>query len=1013
MIRADPATSRAEAQRFRNEAEMAAGLDHPNIVPVYEVAEHADQLYFSMKRIVGGSLAEKLDCFAANPKAAARLVAQVARAVHHAHQRGILHRDLKPANILLDAQGQPHVTDFGLARRVERDSSLTQSGALVGTPSYMAPEQTSGQKGTVTTAADGYGLGAILYTLLTGAPPFRADTVVDTLLLVRESEPVPPGRVNPKVDRDLETICLKCLAKEPGRRYPSAEALAEDLERWLAGQPIQARPIGRLARLWRWCRRNPKVAGLMGFVALLVIVVVVGSLVGTWLIWQQMEQKKEQQLRAEQNLDAAYRILDAVFVDLAEKLLPQQQALTPEDRQILEKVLAFYEQFAKQDSTAPKVRAKSGEAHLRVAEIQTKLGQGKQGRDNYHQAVALFKKLVAEFPDNPDYRHRLARCYLSLGDTQDYAELPGRGEEWEQAERQSVTLLEQLSRELPARLDYQQDLAKAYDRLAQSIDMASRWNSFEASGRYDDFPSFKGTASWNARWRFESRSRFDEQEKNFQRALAIRTTLAKDHPTVAAYQLDFNESLGSVAYLFADAGKFQKAEELARRTLDLRSKLVAKFPNNESFRFHLGWGYQLLGDLMRRAGRLHEAEEQYRRALAVREKLASELASVPTRRLAVSRSYALLASLLNQIHRFQEAEQVCRQAVEINDKLATAFPTVPEYRDFLAFSHNGLGVVLMNSGQRAAAAEHCRRAIDIVSKLVTDFPTAPAYRDQLAIHTFDLGKILSLSAQPQEAGQAYRRMRSIYEKLAADFPGDAECQSLIGARLNDLALEFMSTAHLAEARQILEQAIDQQKIALRLNPNSHPRYNGWLCIHYLALADVLLQLGQEDAAPKRIQELVRDATQCSLNNAEAQTQLARFLATCRNPRFRDPQRAVELARRASEMGHQRASLGATLRMARYRLGDWRAAVAALEKANELPQDEGPCATYFFLAMAHRQLGHEQVAVHWYKKGVDVLEKNKINLDNPQIRLIRAEAAALLGLAKSAAPEGRKKTAGKN
>src|SRR5260370_19793694 len=200
MIRLDRAAFPAEGRRFRNEAEMAAGLDHPHIVPVYEVAEHAAQLYFSMKLIEGGSLADRLDQYRGDPQAAARLVATVARAVHYAHQRGILHRDLKPGNILLDSAGQPHVTDFGLARRVASDSSLTQSGALVGTPSYMAPEQTSGQRGAVTTAADGYGLGAVLYALLTGGPPFRADTVMDTLLLVREREPVPPSRSNPKVD---------------------------------------------------------------------------------------------------------------------------------------------------------------------------------------------------------------------------------------------------------------------------------------------------------------------------------------------------------------------------------------------------------------------------------------------------------------------------------------------------------------------------------------------------------------------------------------------------------------------------------------------------------------------------------------------------------------------------------------------------------------------------------------------------------------------------------------------
>jgi hypothetical protein len=194
-------------------------------------------------------------------------VATVARAVHYAHQRGVLHRDLKPSNILLDAEGRPHVTDFGLAKRVEVETSLTESGVLVGTPSYMAPEQATGRKSIITTATDVYGLGTVLYALLTGRPPFRGETVLETLTQVKMRDPVPPGASNRLVDRDLQTICLKCLEKEPPKRYASAEALAEDLERWLAGKPILARPVSHSGRVWRWCRRNKALAVASGLAA--------------------------------------------------------------------------------------------------------------------------------------------------------------------------------------------------------------------------------------------------------------------------------------------------------------------------------------------------------------------------------------------------------------------------------------------------------------------------------------------------------------------------------------------------------------------------------------------------------------------------------------------------------------------------------------------------------------------------------------------------------------------------
>jgi WD40 repeat protein len=277
MILAGQLADDKEVRRFLAEAEAAANLDHPHIVPIYEVGEHEGQHYFSMKLIEGGPLNRFLPRYANDRHATARLMAEVARAVHHAHQRGLLHRDLKPGNILVDGDGRPHVTDFGLAKKIEGDGGLTQSGAIVGTPEYMAPEQAAGRK-DLSTAADVYGLGAVLYTLLVGRPPFRGGNLLETLQQVAEAEPTPPRALKPAIDRDLETICLKCLEKDPLERYGSAEALAEDLQRFLAGEPIQARPVGQMERAWRWCRRNPVVASLL---AGLLLVLATGTVVST------------------------------------------------------------------------------------------------------------------------------------------------------------------------------------------------------------------------------------------------------------------------------------------------------------------------------------------------------------------------------------------------------------------------------------------------------------------------------------------------------------------------------------------------------------------------------------------------------------------------------------------------------------------------------------------------------------------------------------------------------------
>lgn len=308
MVLSGALASDSDVQRFRNETEAAANLDHPHIIPIYDIGSHDGRPYFTMKLIEGGPLSRYTERFLHHPRASAELVAKVARAVHYAHQRGILHRDLKPGNVLLQTSdirlqqtddgvqplmssqsaianlqsATPYVTDFGLAKKTG-DSRVTQSGAIVGTPSYMAPEQASARK-DLTTAVDVYSLGAMLYELISGRPPFRADSPMETLLQVVDREPAPPSSLNQHVNKDLATIALKCLEKEPSRRYPSAAELADDLDRWLCGEPILARPATAWERAWKWARRRPFAAGAMVVGAIAATVLLAGLSIAYFVV---------------------------------------------------------------------------------------------------------------------------------------------------------------------------------------------------------------------------------------------------------------------------------------------------------------------------------------------------------------------------------------------------------------------------------------------------------------------------------------------------------------------------------------------------------------------------------------------------------------------------------------------------------------------------------------------------------------------------------------------------------
>ncbi|MGE3315233.1 MAG: protein kinase [Planctomycetaceae bacterium] len=382
--------------RFQTEAEAAASLSHPHIVPIYDVGEVDGQNYFSMELVAGDNLRRRVADGPLSNREAARVVQLVAAAMAYAHSKGIIHRDLKPENVLIDAAEQPRITDFGLAKRLEADSNLTSTGQILGTPGYMSPEQAGGETAKIDTRSDVYSIGAVLYCVLAGRPPFQAPSVIDTLIQVIGREPVSPREINPFVDKDLETLCLKCLEKQPSQRPPTAEHLSEELGRYLRGEPIHSRPVGTVARVARWARRNRMVAGLASAV---LVSLVVGVSVSSYFAVVATRRATE----AEKGREIAVRTLHSVLFNVQRKLksFPQTREVR---RTIIQEALRDLDTVSNEIGSDDSVNYDTAVALAELGRLFDEIGiEGEQtaaatAEKYYGRALSLFEKLRSQDP---------------------------------------------------------------------------------------------------------------------------------------------------------------------------------------------------------------------------------------------------------------------------------------------------------------------------------------------------------------------------------------------------------------------------------------------------------------------------------------------------------------------------------------------------------------------------------------------------------------------------------------
>jgi tetratricopeptide (TPR) repeat protein len=421
----------AARERFRREAAALARLRHPNVVQIYGYSDEDCQPFLAIEYVVGGTLARLTAGQPQDPAAAAGFVEALARGVGAANQAGLVHRDLKPANVLLEPKADrsgpasladfvPKVTDFGVVKSLAADPGLTDTRDFLGTPSYMAPEQ-AGSGRVVDRRADVYALGAIFYELLTGRPPFRAATPIDTLVQVAFDEPVPPARLQPTLPRDLETICLKCLEKAPARRYQTAEELADDLARFLEGRPVLARPIGWPVRAWRWCRRRPGWAAVAGLAASLLLILVVG---GPIIVRHEValrHQADEQHAmvlaekdRARQNLDLASRALDETLGGMVANARLRAYGMDEVRADTLRGAFPYLEKFADREETSPDLQIRKARATIQLATVNARHGRLELAAVQYRRVIAFFEALTAE-SDGRRYAGDLANAHLEFG----------------------------------------------------------------------------------------------------------------------------------------------------------------------------------------------------------------------------------------------------------------------------------------------------------------------------------------------------------------------------------------------------------------------------------------------------------------------------------------------------------------------------------------------------------------------------------------------------------------------
>jgi serine/threonine-protein kinase len=680
--------------RFRNEAKAMAALQHPNIVQVFDVGVEGPLGHLAMELVDGGNLTANVDDRPAQSDRAAmekharwsaELVMRLARAAEYAHQRGVTHRDLKPANILLTSAGEPKIADFGLARCCTIDGAQTTMGGLVGTPSYMAPEQAAGES-YIGPAADIYALGAILYELLSGQPPFSGGSILENLRRVLETEPAPPRQICESVPRALETICLKCLEKEPSRRYGSADALADDLARYLAGEPILAVRTGPTRRLWSWCRRKPLIASLA---AALAVSVVAGFALVTWQWraaehqrqiaedgWSEAEvQRKEadrQRTDAAASLRQAHDAVHTYFTLVSDSTLLDTPGMQPLRSQLLQSALDHYLRFQQSGRDSPALRVDLAASYFRVAQLHHLNDRNDESVAALARGVELSKELLRNPPDDPGFPQRLAGFSAGSGRRlHRYTKVPNDPRAAGETIMATIRLWERFAKRYPHVAEFRVDIATLSGLLGEMLYEMKQYAEAEKSLRL-------AKAQWPP-------------------LLAVRPDATEWHAEHGRVALALGDSLRATDQYAAAEAAFGEAIEIFERLTQCPIKAAHHRGLLASTYYHLGLYFNS-------RNRPQDADLRYRQAADVFGGLLSEYPHLTSAREGAASVLISRGELLIKRGDAQEARPVLAQAVGLLEQLNLEYPKKTTYRRRLNTARE-----LLNKASAAAPTPQAHR----------------------------------------------------------------------------------------------------------------------------------------------------------------------------------------------------------------------------------------------------------------------------------------------------------------